>query len=69
MVSAVDCGPNEIETNCAPLRRCQQSCLKPNGTVCPRICDANSCICKEGFVRDDRNPSQCIEQAQCNTCK
>jgi hypothetical protein len=58
-----------MEVDCAPLQSCQPSCDNPNGTACPRICDVNSCICKEGFVRDNNNNLQCIEQTQCNTCE
>ncbi|CAF3486129.1 unnamed protein product [Rotaria sp. Silwood1] len=67
LVTAQDCGPNEIKVDCASSSSCQPSCRKPNGVLCPRICDLNSCVCKDGFVRDDEHDLECIEQTQCNT--
>ncbi|CAF1294715.1 unnamed protein product [Rotaria sordida] len=66
-ITAQGCGPNEIQVNCASLQSCQPTCEKPQGMLCPRVCAINSCVCKDGFVRDDENNLQCIEQTQCHT--
>jgi hypothetical protein len=62
---AKSCGPNEKETDCAPIISCQPSCEHPNGTACPRICDTNSCVCEQGFVRDNNNNLECVNPLQC----
>ncbi|CAF2537921.1 unnamed protein product [Rotaria sp. Silwood2] len=67
LITAQDCGPNEIKLDCAPLLSCQPSCSNLHGLVCPRVCALNQCICRNGFVRDDQNDLQCIEQTHCNT--
>ncbi|CAF1260550.1 unnamed protein product [Adineta steineri] len=60
------CGSNEVPAgSCGSISSCQPSCENPKGTVCPDICEPNSCNCKNGFVRDNSNNLQCIPQTKC----
>ncbi|CAF1453588.1 unnamed protein product [Adineta steineri] len=60
------CGSNEVPAgSCGSISSCQPSCENPNGTVCPEICEPNSCNCKNGFVRDNSNNLQCIPKTKC----
>ena len=64
---ATTCGAHERETDCAPKLSCQPSCEHPNGTVCPRLCEVNSCVCEPGFVRDNNNNLECIDPSECTS--
>ncbi len=65
VLMAEGCASNEIKTNCAPPQSCQPSCDNPDGMVCPLMCDTHSCVCKEGFIRDNDNNFQCVKPSQC----
>ena len=59
------CGPNEVESSCALLQKCQPSCDRPQGTTCVLMCSPNPCVCKDGYIRLSRRNLTCVEKTQC----
>nr|XP_022916007.1 cysteine-rich venom protein 6-like [Onthophagus taurus] len=56
-------GANEIYKVCGT--RCQDYCGKPEGMVCPAICQ-EGCFCKDGFIRANDNVTVgCIPVEEC----
>lgn len=65
VTTAVNCGSNEVSAPCSPDISCQPSCNHRAGISCPRDCDLTSCVCQDGYIRDDN--LQCIEESQCDS--
>jgi hypothetical protein len=63
VVTAEDCDLNEIYVECASDISCQPTCIKPDGTPCPRDCSSRLCECKEGFIRNAN--LTCINKTEC----
>lgn len=60
----VQCEENEtLATGC--YHDCQHRCdhTIKDSKDCPKVCDSDKCICKEGFVRNDEN--QCVKPLDC----
>lgn len=70
------CPKNEKNTSCAYATSCQATCSKPQGgnmteatgfNICSwQVCDVSSCVCNDGFIRDDKT-LQCIPIDDCPT--
>lgn len=66
VITAEDCGPNEVNVDCERPITCQPSCDNPNGTSCSTFRCSEGCHCKDGFIRASHTDMTCIRMDQCN---
>jgi len=62
ITSKPKCGKNEEYRECSS---CEGTCKTPN-KICNTVCQQSKCLCKSGYIRDERT-GYCVTENQCVT--
>jgi hypothetical protein len=61
VISAEECGTNEVYSECGTA--CEPTCKKPF-PICTEQCVAG-CFCKKGFIRKPSADNKCVRYVKC----